>query len=211
MVSDHLEDDKENTPDPNQIVANPKKRVKPDGERRVPDPSTVLSPKSSNSRTVPQSPIRGQLGPQKTNAPSRPASPLKPASPVKPATAIPGEKPRAAKLTANTGSTRGKPTSKPANTTAEVKPYASRTKRGLAMAGDRAVSNVSSNTSGLSGTSTGTTIVKKVGRTLGTSGTTGAKKIAGTSGTIRKTTAAPAKAAPTAASSTSRRTLRKRA
>ncbi|MCJ1370286.1 hypothetical protein MMC20_001498 [Loxospora ochrophaea] len=71
--------DKENAPDPSHTdpLSNPKKRTKTAATTRQPtNPSTILSPKSSNSRTFPHSPIRS---PQRPHI-SRPASPLKPNS-----------------------------------------------------------------------------------------------------------------------------------
>ena len=73
--------DKENTPDPDQMPPNPKKRAKPTQHtRRPPNPSTVLSPKSSNSQNLQSNATRPQLpSPQKFYF-SRPTSPLKPST-----------------------------------------------------------------------------------------------------------------------------------
>ncbi|KAI9722711.1 MAG: hypothetical protein M1812_001642 [Candelaria pacifica] len=64
----------------------PKKRAKTTASTRAASrtkiqPSQVLSPKSSNSRTLPQSPIRPIMSPSKSFL-ARPVSPLKPAAPA---------------------------------------------------------------------------------------------------------------------------------
>ncbi|MCJ1448348.1 MAG: hypothetical protein MMC23_008863 [Stictis urceolatum] len=198
--------DKENTPDPSQGLQNPKKRSKAEASaaRPAPNASTVLSPKSSNSRMPPQASTRPPFASQKS-ANSRPASPLKPASPVKAATAaatsmlanMVNEKSKNTR--ANTTATR-----KAAKPAAEAKRVASRTKRGADQQVDRVVSS-SSNASGTSAFSAGTTIVKKVGKALNVSNTTTKKAAA-----AKKAAPAKAKAEPTAAMTT-RRVLRKRA
>ena len=92
--------DKENNPEPARDIPNPKKRTKvaKGPSRQVTNPSTVLSPKSANSRTLPHSPVRPALGPPLKSNLSHPESPLKPFSPIK--TASPA-KAAAAAATAN--------------------------------------------------------------------------------------------------------------
>jgi len=79
-------EDKENDDTHTQPIPNPKKRPKASkatNPHQPPNPSTVLSPKSANSRTLPHSPIRPPLtSPQKSYT-SHPASPLKATSPLK--------------------------------------------------------------------------------------------------------------------------------
>lgn len=80
-MSDEISVDKEN-----EDVENPKKRIR--GQAPMPparttskiNPSQVLSPRSANSRTYPQAPIR-PISPQKSFL-ARPISPLKPTAPV---------------------------------------------------------------------------------------------------------------------------------
>lgn len=222
--------DKENTPDPSQAMPAPKKRVKPAiaTARQDPNPSTVLSPKSSNSRTLPRSPIRPPLGaPPKPQA-SRPASPLKPPSPIKTAAAaatstlanMVDDKLRGNKPLAGAGRKASKTTTAEATKPA---PAVTRSKRGAAAnaaatieTGHRTVSN-SSNVSGTSGTSTGTTIVKRMGRAMAPRATAAASKMAaaaaattkkdvGVSAAGKKVAKAKAEAPPAG-----RRVLRKRA
>lgn len=166
--------DKENAPDPSHAIPNPKKRAKPTpASRQVTNPSTVLSPKSSNSRTLPQSPIRPPFGsPQKSHL-SRPASPLKPASPTKNAALIAtstlaslvAEKSAVVKTKAGTARKVTKPVGEP-------KPAAGRAKRGAALLAESRTVSSSSNSSALSGTSTGTTVVRKIGKVWATANTT---------------------------------------
>ncbi|KAI9367544.1 Borealin N terminal-domain-containing protein [Aspergillus egyptiacus] len=95
--------DKENAPAAGEqldVLKNPKRRAQPGaagGTSRVVSQEVrgadyrILSPKSSNSRTYPQSPLRAS--PEKPQPPvylSRPMSPLKPSSPLKSTTARPG-------------------------------------------------------------------------------------------------------------------------
>lgn len=72
-------DDKENTPDPQHMLPNPKKRTKhKDPSRQAPNHHNVLSPKSSNSQNLSNASTRSHLtSPQKFYF-SRPTSPLKP-------------------------------------------------------------------------------------------------------------------------------------
>jgi hypothetical protein len=72
------------------VQKNPKRAKTATGARNVSrtnQPGSVLSPKSHNSRTLPQSPIKDyKVAPSSPSKPSyyaRPVSPLKPASPLK--------------------------------------------------------------------------------------------------------------------------------
>ena len=72
------------------VQKNPKRAKTATGARnisRTNQPGSVLSPKSHNSRTLPQSPIKDyKVAPSSPSKPSyiaRPVSPLKPASPLK--------------------------------------------------------------------------------------------------------------------------------
>ncbi|KAL5357421.1 Borealin N terminal-domain-containing protein [Aspergillus floccosus] len=88
--------DKENAPATGEsldVLKNPKRRGKPGagaGTSRVVSQEVrgadyrILSPKSSNSRTYPQSPLRASPEkPQNSSYLARPMSPLKPSSPLK--------------------------------------------------------------------------------------------------------------------------------
>ncbi|EAW14208.1 uncharacterized protein ACLA_072410 [Aspergillus clavatus NRRL 1] len=89
--------DKENAPAAGEsldVLKNPKRRANPGGTSRMVSQEVrgadyrILSPKSLNSRTYPQSPFRAS--PEKShnsNYLSRPMSPLKPSSPLKSASA----------------------------------------------------------------------------------------------------------------------------
>ncbi|KAL8655851.1 MAG: hypothetical protein Q9226_002880 [Calogaya cf. arnoldii] len=94
-TSDHFsaDDDKENTPDPT-IPLQSKKRPRPNNHHPS-NPAAVLSPKSSNSRTLPphQSPNRPQLGSPQKSFLSHATSPLKPSItlPVAPKLASPAK------------------------------------------------------------------------------------------------------------------------
>ena len=134
-------DDKENE---TAALAMPKKRAKASGPSAPPtratrtasrkvNPSQVLSPKSNNSRTLPQSPMRPPLSPHKSQL-AKLVSPYKPAPSVEAATAslavLVNEKPKAPRAasrqaktgTATTGVAGGgrgkKPAAKPPQTTA---------------------------------------------------------------------------------------------
>lgn len=166
--------DKENAIDHIETLPNSKKRTKVaahDGVRKATNPSTILSPKSSNSRTLPQ-PSTGPL-PQKPYL-SYPTSPLKP-PPIK--VAIPS-KASAIKVGENTTnrtsdkarSTRAKVNTgrKATNLSVIAKSAAKKPKRG-GMVGDipsveaRSVSNSSS----ASNTSSGTVVKKRSGNPIG--------------------------------------------
>lgn len=161
--------DKENNADSIETIPNPKKRAKMTTNtksRQATNPSTVLSPKSANSRTLPQSPVRPELkSPQKIYF-AHPTSPLKPISPVKMASPA---KAAAAAATANLASmvnekakpgrpkaAAGRKASNP--TTSKAAP--GRPKRGAHVAKDAEDVRKVSNESTISSISTGTTIVK---------------------------------------------------
>ncbi|KAL4892533.1 Borealin N terminal-domain-containing protein [Aspergillus ambiguus] len=114
--------DKENAPTTGEsldVLKNPKRRGRPPaaaGTSRVVSQEVrgtdyrILSPKSSNSRTYPQSPLRASPEkPQNSSYLARPMSPLKPSSPLKSTSAsVPGV--RSTKGGAST-STVGRPPS----------------------------------------------------------------------------------------------------
>lgn len=183
----------------NEELENPKKRTKTTGaagvgpsaaSKRVPNASTILSPKSNNSRTLPQSPVRPPFGVPAKGFTSRPASPLKPAivnaSPVRVVTVM-----KAAVAAAPTRATRGK--------------AAAVTKAIGAKAETRTVSGSSNASTG----TTGTTVVR---RTTARAPATGSKTTAATAN--KRAPAAKAKtekaAAEAGAGTGTRRVLRKR-
>lgn len=213
--SDDLENwDKENAPDPMQTIPNPKKRTKAltgATTQNLPTQSTVLSPKSSNSRTLPHSPIHPLTGsPQKAFVSCQP-SPLKPVVIID--SSLPGRS--AATVAANQASVmsekpkpaRGKAatTRKASNLTVKPKPTVSRSKQGArnATAQSRSVSS----TSHTSNTSTGTTIMRNEAKsTTITTAAAGKKRNLNVGGRAGKKAAAPVEAPPAG-----RRVLRKRA
>lgn len=160
---------KENAPDPVQPIPNPKKRAKASAtasSRQPPSQSTVLSPKSSNSRTFPQSPIRPALGSPQKSYVSCPPSPLKPALPPSPAkcAAIAATASLANMVNEKPKLTRSKATNgRKATNPNATKPAVIRTRRGAANTQAPAVAEVrcASSGSNTSNTSTGTTVVKK--------------------------------------------------
>lgn len=202
-----LGNDKENLPDNNEPLPNPKKRVKAmakatvttkPSSRQITNPHTVLSPKSSNSCTLPASPLRSQY---KSMLP-RPESPLKKAQNVlvasptkyvpaatetapKPAIIIPADKPKPTKASA------AKRTVKQVN---DVKAALGRPKRGVGAASKAGNRTVSSSTNA----STGTIITKPV------------KKLATKTETKKSAAAKKAPAAKTEVPPTGGRVLRKR-
>ena len=160
--------DKENSDEPAHPIPNPKRRLKANAaqSRQVTNPSTVLSPKSANSRTLPQSPIRPGLGsPQKSHI-SHPTSPLKPFSPLKaasPAKAAAAVATAALASMLNEKSNVGRPKTArgpKATTTKRAKVQESRTMRGAENKQEVEDSRKVSNSSNTSSASTGTTIVK---------------------------------------------------
>jgi hypothetical protein len=159
--------DKENTAGDIPNIPNPKKRTKfaKGPSRQVTNPSTVLSPKSANSRTLPQSPIRPALCSLQKLYNSHPASPLKQLSPIKiasPAKVVTatataslastmGEKSKAGRSKAAISRTGSNPTTTKAGTT--------RAKRGAGPAHEPEDVRKASNTSNVSSVSIETTIV----------------------------------------------------
>ena len=191
--------DKENTPDPS-TAPMPKRQARDAAYSRT-NPSMVLSPKTNNSRTLLQSPARPPFG-SPAKAIAHPDSPLKPSiSPLKLAAAaataglanmVGGKSVVATIARARTNSKAMKASAK-ANSVTQL----------------RTVS-AASNSSGSSGTSTGT-IVRRVGATIKSS-------VAPKKAAIAKT-AAPKKAAANRTKAkatkpevavTEKRTLRKR-
>ena len=174
--------DKENDAQSIQGIPNPKKRTKTTTtaakSRQATNPSTVLSPKSANSRTLPQSPTRPELkSPQKlynahSTSPLKPIPPIKLASPAKAAAAVAtanlaimvNEKTKSGR--AKTGAGR-----KASNPTA-TKTVAGRPKRGVDVVKEPEEVRKVSNQSNISSMSTGTTIVKNARKAP----TTAAKK-----------------------------------
>ncbi|MCJ1249186.1 hypothetical protein MMC30_006409 [Trapelia coarctata] len=166
--------DKENTPDTTQPFPHPKKRTKTAAvvqSRQVTNPSCVLSPKSSNSRTLPPSPVRPPLDSRQKPHLSRPTSPLKPASSIKMASPaktavlaatttlahIIGEKPKSGRAVAPTDRKASKPVVEP-------KASAARPKRGAPAGPTATETRIVSSSSNTSATSTGTTVVKSKAR-----------------------------------------------
>ncbi|KAK8218304.1 Borealin N terminal-domain-containing protein [Phyllosticta capitalensis] len=142
-------------------------------------PSTVLSPKSSNSRTYPRSPVKS-ADEKALKPPPGPigtiASPLK-ASIIRPDTRT-GDRPGSRGKTGTTSTTRGKK----AGTT---KTAASSTRTTRAR-----ISDASSNDSAATDATTGTTIVRRAA-----AGSTGTKKASARTATTKSTTARAATAA----------------
>ena len=137
-------------------IANPKKRTKVAANaatRQPPNPSTVLSPKSANSRTLPQSPLRPNLGSPQKSYNSHLTSPLKPiAVPVKAATvALAGVATEKAKP--------GRPKSAASKSAARRAAAAKNKREGEKAADSEGLRTVSS-ISNSSALSNGTTIVK---------------------------------------------------
>ena len=154
-----------------QPLPNPKKRTKgiTATTQRGHIPSTVLSPKSSNSCTLPQSPIRATGGSPQKHYTTHPASPLKPSSPVKMgsltvkpvvldgASEFMDIKPRATR-------TRAAGARKPTNPQTTAKPATMRSKRGNTKVLDESGTRTVSNSSNMSTVSSGTTVIKKAGK-----------------------------------------------
>ncbi|KAL9047265.1 MAG: hypothetical protein Q9214_000118 [Letrouitia sp. 1 TL-2023] len=178
--------DKENTPDPHSIP-NPKKRPRP-------NPATILSPKSSNSNNLAHhSPVRPNLASmQKPSSNfSCPTSPLKADVMTKLAMSAPPAKAAAIAATwansaidppkTGTVRTRGAAATKK-TTVAKSKargPAAARAKKGVnkpAPAPAPAMANETRTVSAASNTSTGTTVVKTVGKAAGGGKTRGKKE-----------------------------------
>ncbi|KAL9021257.1 MAG: hypothetical protein Q9185_001541 [Variospora sp. 1 TL-2023] len=228
--SDHIsaDDDKENTPDPTHPLSS-KKRPKPNtAHPSNPSAAAILSPKSSNARSNHQSPMRPHLGSPQKSYLSHPTSPLKPtsgfataapkpASPAKAAAILAtttaasaiaaNEKPRATRTrAAAVAAAAGKPAKAPTAAAPKAKPaFITRAKRGVEPAtevGSRTVSAASN-------TSTGTTVVRKMGRGAAAAG--GAKpKAKAKEGAAEKGVGKKGSAAAVEAPPQGRRVLRKR-
>ncbi|MCJ1419803.1 hypothetical protein MMC32_006159 [Xylographa parallela] len=215
--------DKENAIDMDQSIPNPKKRSKTAATapfRQVTNPSSVLSPKSSNSRTLPHSPIRPLFGSPRKSYLSHPVSPLKPISPSKAASTSRSASPAKAAAAAATttlanligeklkpGQAEVKTRRKASKPVVESMTTNTRSRRGAANI-IIAESRTASSSSGYSGTSTGTTVVKagtKANRKAPPVPKAGVKKGVGISGAGKKVAAAQIEA-PAAG----RRVLRKR-
>ena len=163
--------DQENAPNPADQIPHPKKRTKTAGAtntRQVTNPSTVLSPKSSNSRTLPFSPIRPPFGSPQKSYLARPVSPLKSASPLKatsPAkeTIVAAPATIAGSVNEEPKLARGRPAParKATNPPAAPKLAVTRSKRGAPVVPEAPANRSVSNSSNISNTSTGTTVVKK--------------------------------------------------
>ena len=175
--------------------------------RQATNPSTVLSPKSANSRTLPQSPIRIELkSPQKAHF-ALPTSPLKTISPIKLASPA---KAAAAAATADLASMvnekakPGRPKAaggRKATNPTTTKAAAVRPKRGVAVAKETEDVRKVSNQSNISAISTGTTIVKNTRKAASAA----KKDTIGVRAAGKKVTASTAMPPP------ARRVLRKRA
>ncbi|KAL6720774.1 hypothetical protein ACLMJK_002699 [Lecanora helva] len=200
--------DKENLSEPTHDIPNPKKRTKvaKGPSRQITNPSTVLSPKSANSRTLPQSPVRPPLGPpQKSNLshpelPSKPFSPVKAASPAKAAAAVATTNLAAMIEKPKTGRPKAGTASNSTSLKAAPKSGTLRAKRGATQAQETDVRKVS-NTSNISSASNATIV--KTGKKA--SAVSGKKNEVGIRAAGKKV-AAPAEVPPPG-----RRVLRKRA
>ena len=160
--------DKENNTQSIEAIPNPKKRAKTTTaarSRQATNPSTVLSPKSANSRALPQSPMRPELNsPQKLYL-ANPTSPLKTISPIKLASPA---KAAAAAATASLASMvnekakpgRSKAASGRKASNPTTKQSVRRPKRGADVAKEPEDVRKVSNQSNISSTSMGTTIVR---------------------------------------------------
>ena len=162
--------DKENDAQHIEAIPNPKKRSKMTTttakSRQATNPSTVLSPKSANSRTLPQSPVRPELNSHSKLYFAHPTSPLKPISPIKLASPA---KTAAVAATASLASMvnekakSGRPkgaAGRKASNSATAKAAGGRPRRGADAAKEPEDVRKVSNQSNISSTSTGTTIVK---------------------------------------------------
>ncbi|KAI4267901.1 MAG: hypothetical protein L6R35_006811 [Caloplaca aegaea] len=227
--SDHIsaDDDKENTPDPTHPLST-KKRPKPNtAHPSNRSAAAILSPKSSNARSNQQSPMRPHLGSPQKSYLSHPTSPLKPSSGLAPAAPKPAspakaaaivatttaasasaanDKPRATRTRAAAAAAAGKPAKAPTAAALKAKPaFITRAKRGAeppTEVGSRTVSAASN-------TSTGTTVVRKMGRGAAAAG--GAKpKAKAKEGAAEKGVGKKGSAAAVEAPPQGRRVLRKR-
>ncbi|KKY14458.1 hypothetical protein UCRPC4_g06716 [Phaeomoniella chlamydospora] len=229
----HETSDKENTqPIHNDSLSNPKnpKRAKTgagNGPRATSrsvkpgQPSSVLSPKSHNSRTLPRSPIKDNIpsmSPSKTQQSyTRPTSPLKPASPFKNATSaisasLAGMVEQAKRGTANTVA-KARTASKEKSTTSSAATKKTRTgamgpppapsAAGSRPPLDRAASQASNHSNASSSSNNTTVITKKSTAKAPTKSAVATKKATSTTsrtattsrtGTTKATTSAAAAA-----------------
>lgn len=227
--SDHFsaDDDKENTPDPTHPLSAKKR---PKHNTHPSNPSTVLSPKSSNIRN--QSPTRPQLGSPQKSYLSHPTSPLKPSggfstakpeSPAKAAALVATaaassasviiEKPRATRTRAAAASKPAKaPTAAGPKTRAALNTRAKRGVEGPVEVPKHELRTVSA----ASNTSTGTTVVRKNAKAATNCVAAGAKAkvkeaaAKGGRGGGKKGTTAAAPSAAVEGQTQGRRVLRKR-
>ena len=203
--------DKENASELAHGIPSPKKRSKVTKcpSPQVTNPSTVLSPKSANSRTLPQSPVRPVIGSPQKSYLSHPASPLKPLSPVKQASPA---KIAAVAASANlafmiaekpkVGRPKGIAVQKAPNRVATAQGRTMRAKRGPIPAQESEDVRKVSNSSNMSSASNATMIVKNGKKPPATGGRKNAVGIQATG----KKVASSADGPPTG-----RRVLRKRA
>lgn len=221
--------DKENAPATGEsldVLKNPKRRGKPGaaaGTSRVVSQEVrgadyrILSPKSSNSRTYPQSPLRASPEkPQNSSYLARPMSPLKPSSPLKSTSASVSRSTQGAASTSMVGrppSQAKRPLSRAAASTKTTRsPLPRPATRQLERRGSVS-SSASSGTTVAKPTRTGAGARKAT--TASTASTT-SKKTASrnlTSASVKQTTTSASRKATGAAgeASTGRRVLRKRA
>ena len=210
--SDEMESaDKENNAQSIEAIPNPKKRTKVAAtakSRQATNPSTVLSPKSANSRTLPHSPIRPELkSPQKPYS-AHPTSPLKFISPVKLASPAKAAAAAATASLASMVNEKAKPgrskaaAGRKASNPTTTKTAGGRPKRGVDSVKEPEDVRKVSNQSNISSISTGTTIVKNTRKAPATAGK---KNDIGVRAVGKKVTASTAMPPP------GRRVLRKRA
>lgn len=238
----YVASDKENDDIPTQPAGtmpplkNPK-RAKAGGPTsratsRTAKPTSVLSPKSHNSRTLPRSPIKEYPSPTKPHSyMARPTSPLKPASPLKTAASAAtsaisaslhgmvehakrgaGATARGLAQTASKEKVASSKTTKPMAPPPRP-PLQPHLQQEPARTVSSASSHSNSSNASASSTSTNTTVVKKSGKAVTTmSQTTTEKKGAAATKTVTKktTTAMAAKKPVVAEPATGRRILRKR-
>jgi hypothetical protein len=236
----HIASDKENddnagpSTDIPSTLKNPK-RVKvggptPRATSRTGKPTSVLSPKSHNSRTLPQSPIKDYQSPTRHQSYiARPTSPLKPASPLKTAASAATSAISASLygMVEHAKRGAGATTRGLTRTASKEKGTASKTAKVMGPPPrpapqphqqpepPRTISSASShsNLSSTSASSTSTTVVKKGGRAVTTASQTKTEKrgAAATKTAVRTTTTATtAKKGVVAEQPAGRRVLRKR-
>jgi hypothetical protein len=236
----HIASDKENDDNaPQPIDAMPTlknpKRVKAGGPvsraaSRTAKPTSVLSPKSHNSRTLPRSPIKEYTSPAKPHSYiARPISPLKPTSPLKTAASAATSAISASLHGMVEHAKRGAGATARGLTRTASKEKATTSKTAKSMAppprpapqphqqpeSTRTISAASShsNSSNASASSSSTTVVKKGGKAVITVNqtTAGKKGAAAAKAVVKKTTTVTAaKKVVVAEPAAGRRVLRKR-